>query len=53
MYRVVATEKGTENIITLLSNVTEEKALQFCESWSWSYDDGQKSYWLGCDVERG
>lgn len=53
LYRVIATEKGTENKIILSSEITEEKALQFCESWGWSYDDGYKSYWLGYDEEKG
>lgn len=47
LYRVIATEKGTEKTIVLSSGITEEKALKFCESWGWSYDDGYKSYWLG------
>lgn len=29
---------------------SEDKALNFCESWGWSYDDGQKSYWLDYEL---
>lgn len=46
-YRVVATQKGTNNTIILESGLTEEKAQNFCEMWGWSYDDGKNSYWLG------
>jgi len=45
-YRVIATLKGTEKETILKDNLTEKQAEKFCDSWGWSYDDGQKSYWL-------
>ena len=29
---------------------SEDKALNFCEAWGWSYDDGHKSYWLDYEL---
>lgn len=51
MFKVIATLKGTEQTKVLESNLTEEQAESFCESWGWSYDDGHNSYWLGYEEQ--
>lgn len=50
-YCVMAIKKGDRSVaVEVLSDVSIEKAQQFCEEWGWSYDDGKASYWL--NIER-
>lgn len=49
-YCVMAVKKGDSTVtVEVLSDVSVEKAQQFCEEWGWSYDDGKASYWLNIE----
>ena len=45
-YCVIGTAKASRQEVVILSDATEEEALRECEQWGWSYDDGEKSYWI-------
>lgn len=46
MFNIYIIEKSTKKRSVLDTVDTERKAERFCEMWGWSYDDGEKSYWL-------
>ncbi len=49
-YYVYTYSKVTNRTVKILATgLTEEEAENFCESWGWNYDDGERSYWLSYD----
>lgn len=49
-YYVYTYSKVTNKTVKILATgLTEEEAENFCESWGWNYDDGERSYWLSYD----
>lgn len=51
MYRVIGIKKTNKaEIKTIVENLSEHQAENFCEAWGWTYDDGQHSYWLDYEI---
>ena len=51
-YRVFTINKVTgRQEAVLQKTMTEEAAENICEAWGWSYDDGERSFWIDYEEE--
>ena len=52
MVKVIIEDKKTGERKVLSTFKTMEAAEKECEEWGWSYDDGEKSYWMSINEEE-